>query len=80
MRKEGNESRCFSPERGWEAKISQTQKLQLEGGEIWGWDWVGWEKMGLNWGRRRENTRKPLERVRVTEMRVCNLSGGSGGT
>lgn len=46
VRKEGNDSRCFSPKRGWEAKSSQTQKLQSEGGTVWGWDRVGQEKRG----------------------------------
>lgn len=52
VRKEGDDSRCFSPERGWEAKSSQAQKLQLEGETVWGWDRVGQEKMGLSWGKR----------------------------
>lgn len=51
VRKEGNDSRYFHPNRGWEAKSSQRQKLQLE----WGNLGLGQEKMGLKRGKGREN-------------------------
>lgn len=52
VRKEGNGSWWFSPKKGWEAQSSQTQKLYLGRGKIWGWESMAQEEMGLNWGER----------------------------
>lgn len=58
--KEGNGSRCFCPKKGWEAESSQelrdrglsNTETAFGEGEIWGWERMGQEKVGLNWGKR----------------------------